>query len=84
MKLNLYSVRDTVAGAFCRPFAAPNNGLAIRDFDFAARDPESQISKTPQDYCLFLVGSFDEETGVITAQTPELLKYAITNPLNQE
>jgi len=80
MKLNLYSVRDTVAATFCRPFAAVNNGIALRDFDIAARDPASQIAKTPQDFALYLVGTFDEDTGTITHQTPELLKFAITNP----
>lgn len=84
MKLNLYSVRDTVAQTFCRPFACVNNGLAIRDFDIAARDPSTQISKTPADFCLFLVGTFDEDTGIVTPQTPELLKFATTTPTNQE
>lgn len=79
MKQNVYSVRDSVAGVYCKPFTTPNDGLARRDFDAASRDPHSALSQHPDDFTLFCIGSFDEETGLLEAIPPRFVTRTLSN-----
>jgi len=67
---HMFSVYDSKATAYCVPFASVNLSTALRDFAFAANDPSSEINRHPLDYSLFQIGLFDDETGVLTPQTP--------------
>lgn len=61
----MFSVYDKKVEAFSRPFVAPTYGAAERGFRDAANDPQSEVSKHPEDYSLMCVGWFDESTGQI-------------------
>lgn len=63
MKLVVVAVRDSAVDAFMRPFFAPSTAFAVRSFGEAVKEPESPMFKSPQDYALFELGSFDEESG---------------------
>lgn len=65
MILILFSIYDTRAEIFNPPFAIPTQGQAIRDFGDLVKDPQSRISKHPDDYKLVKLGVFDDNTGVI-------------------
>jgi len=67
---NVYSVYDHKACAFSNPFVAPNDNVALRSFHQAANDENSEISKYPNDYSLFKLGSFNDETGSLSPITP--------------
>lgn len=59
--MELYSIKDNVAGTFSFPMALKNNNVAIRYF-------RSFLEKTdfsPSDYQLFKVGVMNEESGEI-------------------
>lgn len=62
MKLLAFSIRDSKAEAFMRPFFAPTRGLAVRSFRDMCNE-DGPVSKHPDDYQLFEIGSFDELTG---------------------
>lgn len=66
MKLKIYSVFDSKAKAYNSPFYLRNSGEATRGFADVVNDGKSQISKYPEDYSLFELGEFDDETGLIT------------------
>lgn len=66
----LFSVYDTKAAVFSNPFTSVNKFTAIRDFQNAVNDPQSNISQYPDDYILYELGSFDDITGEVTASTP--------------
>lgn len=78
MTLMVFSVYDSKAEAYLRPFFAETRGLAIRSFRDAANDGDASISKHAADYTLFRVGVFDPVTGVLEACTPESLGNALT------
>jgi len=76
VKKLICSVRDIVANAFANPFVTVNEGTALRDFSTACRDPESQLFKSPDSYSLYIVGRFDDDTGEIFPEGPDLLAHA--------
>lgn len=63
----LYVVRDVKAEFFGDPILLDNDAMARRLFFDAARDPNSPLSKHPEDYALYLVGTYDARTAVISA-----------------
>lgn len=66
------SVRDSAAELYSPPMFVPSTGVAVRAFTDEVRreDPNNQLHKHPQDFVLFEVASFDDETGVFVNVTP--------------
>lgn len=63
MKLIVVSVRDSALDAFMRPFFVPTTAMAVRSFQDEVKRPESEMGKHRDDYALFEIASFDEESG---------------------
>ena len=66
MKLKAYSVFDSKAEAYGLPHFFVAKGLAIRAFTDLTNDPQSLISKHPEDFDFFEIGEFDDLTGKFT------------------
>lgn len=74
MKLRVYSVRDIKADAFAPPFFLGRDEVAARSFSDAIHDPKHPMASHPEDYELYCLGDFDDETGRIEpAQNPIFL-----------
>jgi len=84
MRMNLYSVLDVQVKAFCPPFVAPNDGVAKRDFAYAANDPTTNVGKYPSDFKLFCIGSFDDEIGEVRNDVHRSLGYASSYVIKSE
>ena len=70
MKLNIYSIYDQAAKAYTSPFFMHNHGLAIRAFsDQVNSQTENQIQKHPEQFTLFHIGEYNDETGNIESLT---------------
>lgn len=76
MQLGIYAVFDRKAAVFARPFTSPNDAMAMRSYLAAKQDPSTELSKFPEDYSIHRLGSFDDETGAISSQTPVALTEA--------
>lgn len=65
-------VRDAALEGFARPFFVPSLGQAIRSFsDEIVRVAEDNpMSKHPEDYDLYHVGSFDDSVGELKGIAP--------------
>jgi len=59
------SVRDIAANVYAAPFTSQNIQTALRDFGHACRDPNSALSRNPEDFTLYVIGTFDDDLGVI-------------------
>lgn len=70
MKLGLYAIMDRKLGSFARPFTMVNDAMAVRAFQSAKQDPASELSKYPEDFVLYAVGTFDDDTGALAQPTP--------------
>lgn len=65
MKTSLYSVYDTVAQVFNKPFTELNDSTAIRVF---SQGVESDRNK--DDYVLYKLATFTDHDGIIDPITP--------------
>lgn len=76
MKWQLFSVFDSATRVYERPFCAFNQAAARRSFvDHVNGDVETHGSVVthPEDFDLFRVGEFDDESGVTTPFAPQLV-----------
>lgn len=83
MKTHVFSVLDSKVGSYAQPWFSPTIASGIRAFTEAATDPASMLAKHPGDFTLYLLGTFDDETGVFQGDKPTALGTAasmISNP----
>lgn len=64
------SVFDSASGLFGQPVFAPSRGVAIRSFsdEVNRANTENALNIHPEDFTLFQLAEFDEETGIFTAK----------------
>lgn len=66
-----FSIRDSKGEVFNPPFYKHTHGEAERDFTSLVRDEKSMVSKYPEDFDLYHVGTYDDQTGVFKSlETP--------------
>jgi len=76
MKLNAYSIFDKAVNAYMRPFFMQTDGQALRAFSDQVMDGESPPAMHPEDYALFRIGGFDEDTGMLEPSEPKVIGRA--------
>jgi len=57
---NVYAIFDHAVKAFLPPFCLRNDGQAIRTFTDCVNSQNHQFHEHPEDYNLFLIGTFDD------------------------
>lgn len=72
----IYAIRDIKAAHYGIPFFLPSNGIAIRSFSDLANDPKTTINKHPDDFQLFVIGEYDDNSGELVSLKPEFLSNA--------
>lgn len=70
MALNLYSIYDVKAENYCFPFVAATDGLASRQVTMSMQGRETSLYLCAEDYRVYCVGEFNEDTGFITGLDP--------------
>lgn len=63
MHLHVLAAYDKKAKAFLTPFFVPTVAVGVRSFTEAANNPQQQVCKFPEDFSLFLLGTFSDEDG---------------------
>jgi hypothetical protein len=58
MKMNLYTIYDQKLEAYNQPFFWENDAMALRQFADMANDENFSISKHPEDYSLWHLGTW--------------------------
>lgn len=67
MKLKLMAVFDQASKAFLAPFAVATEAMAVRQFSrVALEQPNHDFVRYAHQYNLYVLGSLDNETGVIS------------------
>jgi len=77
MKLNIYTIYDTASGAYMRPFFGQSDGQAVRSFKDISTDADHEIGKHPEDYSLWRIGAFNDQTAKIDPEDKECLATAL-------
>jgi hypothetical protein len=75
MIVKAYSFLDQKLGLFSMPFFCHMEGQAVRTASELAADTSTTIGRHPEDFSLYLVGEFNDNTGILTVVGPT----AITN-----
>lgn len=65
MKLQLFTVHDDALETYGAPMVYTATGQATREFTDHVNDKQSPINKHPEDYKLYFLGTYDNETGRI-------------------
>ena len=65
-----YSIYDKKSKFYSTPFQQVNDAVAIRQFTNLLADQSLEPSKNPEDYQLFTIGKFDDESGELTSMAP--------------
>jgi len=77
MKLFVFSIFDQAAGAYLRPYFSRSDDEGTRSFSKAAQDGDGLISEHPEDFTLFRVGTWDDNTGELDGSAPVKLVTAL-------
>lgn len=75
MKVSYFAVFDKKAQQFGQAFPSMSLGTAERSMKDSVSNPESPHAKYPDDFALFRVFDFDDESGLIveTYEPPQLV-----------
>ena len=72
MVLKTFTIRDSKGEFYSPPFFQKTHGEAERSFKQLVQDKQSQVSKFPEDYDLYYIGEFDDNTGkMVVTDTPQ-------------
>lgn len=74
---HIYAVKDLAVQAFGQPFFTRSKGEAMRSFQDEANstDPNSPMAKHPEDYELYYLGTYEDETAKITPGNEGVPEY---------
>jgi len=90
MKNLIYAVKDIKIGSFLKPFICEGNVQAERIFQSAVNDDKTQLHQYPEDFQLWLIAQFDDESGQYKNMTPALVSDGMrvykepTNPFGNQ
>lgn len=82
MKKAVFSVYDNKAAVYSNPFYAVNVAVASRDFAQACNDRNSGLAIHPDDYSLYQVAVFDDDSGLFTPTIPPLFICSAASCIN--
>lgn len=73
MKYKVCTIRDRAIATYGQPFFVANVGSAIRGFgdEVKRADDNNQLHKHPEDFDLFYLGEYDDQTGTFEGVRPE-------------
>lgn len=70
MKSKIYTVRDAQAEAAMRPVFFEQDAIAIRSFKMSVTNADDPMSSNPDDYTLYRIGVYDDESMLIESHDP--------------
>lgn len=78
MKMKVFAIRDGKAEIYFPPFFQKTHGEAERSLRELMRDESSMVAKYPEDYDLYFLGEYDDQSGKMSLQdTPQHVLKAI-------
>lgn len=66
----MYSIKDVKSVTYHNPFPAENTIIAMRETQSFVNNQKSQIADYPEDFQLWYVGTFDNDTGRYLQEEP--------------
>lgn len=66
MRSKIFAIYDNKAEAFMQPYFAHNAAVGTRTFSDNVQNHDTIFNKHPNDFVLFEIAEFDDQTGEIT------------------
>lgn len=73
----LIAVKDVKAGHYAKPVAVPTDAVGVRAFQDAVNDKSTEYAKHPEDYEIWNIGTYDDNSGKVVASEPRQLASAV-------
>ena len=74
----IFVVRDAKVEAYAKPIFVRSRGEGLRSFTDAVNDNTTEFARHPEDYALFEIGVYDDDTGLVEPHVqPELIAKAV-------
>lgn len=72
MRYNVFAIRDRAADVFGQPIFLASVGIAVRSFadEVNRADANNNLNKHPEDFDLYKLAEFDDDTGLFTQDGP--------------
>lgn len=70
MILKIFSTYDSKVEAYGSPWVCVNRGAAIRAFSHMLKDKNQPAAMNPEDFTLYEIGTFDDQTSAIVNCNP--------------
>ncbi len=77
MKLNVYTIFDTASGTYWKPLMAKSDGEIMRSFKDISCDAEHPVGQHPEDYSLWRIASWCDNTAKYILEDKECLATAL-------
>lgn len=77
MILKIFSVFDSKLQVFNTPFFSRSTADASRSFSDLVRDSRTTVGQHPEDFFLYEIGEYSDETGSLVASAPVRIAAAI-------
>lgn len=68
--MKIITIYDSKAKAYLTPFFSRNTATAIREITAVVNSPDHNFCQHAEDFGLFDLGEYDEQTGKITSSPP--------------
>lgn len=85
MRMIVVCVKDVAIAAFLRPFVVRHRGEAVRMFtdEVNRMDKDNPLNAHTKDFELFVLGSFDDETGGLESVSPARIAAGVDVRLSE-
>ncbi len=77
MKQLMFVIYDSKANAYMQPWFLTQQGMAQRAFSDCVNDADHNFGRHPEDYTLFQIGEFDDQTAKVEWTTPKAMGNGI-------
>jgi len=74
----LYAIKDVKANCFLTPFTSENDATASRALGGIVNDKQSMFGLHPEDYVVYHVGSFDQQSGSVVGEPTPVYAFSCT------
>lgn len=75
--MNIYTILDTKSKGYGLPFYAKNDATVIRTIKNSMISQQSEYSMNPEDFILFKIGTYDQDSGVLEVTPHETVSKLI-------
>jgi len=73
MIIKMFSLYDSKAECFGPPFFIETTGQAVRALMDYVNNPETMVSRHPEDFVMYEIGEYDNQKGEVINKNPHVL-----------